>query len=700
MKKTTLVLFVIASTLTMNAQIELSPEEYNELKASGNLPESFSFNIPQPDASKQYIFKPENTGSAKAGGGTDCDCYIEPDASYIELVETDWLPQADDGSVGPLILPFTFDLYSDTYTSLFINTNGNVTFNAAFITFTPVGFPNQLTNMVAPFWADIDLRGAGNGTVKYKITPTAIYINWENVGYYSQHIDKLNTFQLILTDGTDPVIGVGNNASFCYKDMQWTTGDITGSGGFGGSPAVNGANKGDAVDFIQFAAMDHPGVDYDGPFGNADGVDWLDYKSFVLNTAVSGSNIAPIVSGLNICDTLTMCVGEVLDIEVAFLSPEQSQITSGSSSAPTLNNYVEINNTSGINAVITGQITATTADIGFHTVNFTATDDGTPPLTAFIDVVIQVLPAPSAPPVIVGDTAICAGETATLFTGGGFDTYEWSNGLTDTIITVGGGVYTVTGSTGGCFLVSDPFTVTESNPSPVIDGLLFACGSDPTILSTIGPYASYDWSNGSADPSISVGSGTYTVTVTDANGCEGISSAVTVNISPYPNAGATATPPSPSLPGTTVLFTDQSIVSSGSIVTWFWDFGNGVTSGSQNPSIPFVDPGVYTITLTVTTADGCSNTYTFDYIIQPIEVVIPNVFSPNSDSHNEYFHITGLEGYPGSSLTVYNRWGNVVYESTSYKNNWNAKDVSEGTYFYELKVRGSDPMTGAVTILR
>lgn len=685
----------------LNAQTVLTTTEYEANKAAGTLPADYLISSPPPGPLKQYSKKAEDLGSAK-GGGSDCGCYIEPDASYTQI--TNWpLGSAndDDGSFGPLPFPFSFDLYGDLWSELYVNINGNVSFGQAYNTFSAVGFPNLDFVMVAPFWGDVDLGGVGNGTIKYKITPTAIYINWDQVGYYNEYTDKLNTFQLILTDGNDPVIGIGNNAAFCYKDMQWTTGDASqGTNGFGGVPAVVGANKGDGIDFIQFGTFDQPGATYDGPFGNNDGIDWLDYKSFVLSTAVAGSNIAPIVSGLNICDTLTMCVGEVLDLDVTFLSPEQSQITSGSSSAPSLSNYVEISNTSGINAIIIGQVTATTADIGFHTVNFTATDDGTPPLTAFIDVVIQVIPAPSAPPVIAGDTIICTGENTVLSTGGGFDTYEWSNGLTDTIINVGSGVYTVTGSTNGCFLVSDPFTVTESSPSPVIDGILFACGSDPTILSTIGQYSSYEWSTGSTDPSISVGSGTYTVTVTDSNGCAGISTAATVNISPNPVAAATATPPGPSFPSTIIEFIDQSTVSSGSIVTWFWDLGNGVTSGSQNPSVLYDDPGVYTISLTVTTADGCSNTYSFDYIVQPVEVVIPNVFSPNSDSHNEYFHIAGLEGYPGSSLTVYNRWGNVVYESSNYQNNWNAKDVTEGTYFYELKVRGSDPIAGSVTIVR
>lgn len=700
MRKSPILVAVMGLALSLQAQQQLSPEAYNSLKASGELPESFELDASGPKEVSAKV-KPEMGSAAKGGGGSDCGCYIEPDGSYTELIFDGF--ESDDGSFGPLTIPFQFNLYGDLWNTLFININGNISFGTSYSTFTASGFPNPDFVMVAPFWADVDLGGIGNGTLKYKVTPTALYVNWDNVGYYNEHTDKLNTFQLIITDGTDPVIGVGNNAAFCYKDMQWTTGDASsGVNGFGGSPAVVGANKGDGVDFVQFATFDHAGTDYDGPFGNPDGIDWLDYKSFVLNTAVSGSNVAPIVSGLNICDTLTMCVGEVLDLEVTFIAPEQDQITTATSSAPTLSNYVETNNTVGINAIVNGQVTAMAADQGFHTVSFSATDDGTPPLTSFIDVVIHVLPSPSAPPIITpGSMEICAGESVTLSANSGFDTYQWSTGAGTNSINVGAGTYTVTGAIGGCELVSDPVTITENPlPLPVIDGVLFACGDDPTELSTVEEYASYTWSNGATDPTIMVGSGTYSVQVVDDNGCAGGSASVVVNISPDPDANASANPPGPSLPGTLVSFTDLSTIDNGSIVTWFWDFGDGQTASTPNPSNTYIAPGTYNVTLVVATADGCSDTYSFVYIVQPEEVVVPNVFTPNSDGDNESFEILGLEGYPGSDLKVFSRWGNVVYESNNYKNNWRASDVADGTYFYILDLNRGETLTGTVNILR
>ena len=131
-----------------------------------------------------------------------------------------------------MALPFSFDFYGQFYNSVFINTNGNITLVNCLTGFAAAGFPagpggtNGDTVIVAPFWADVDLSAPvpNINKVQFKVTPTALYVNWTDVGYYPEETDLLNTFQLIITDGTDPVVANGANTSFCYKDMQWTTG--------------------------------------------------------------------------------------------------------------------------------------------------------------------------------------------------------------------------------------------------------------------------------------------------------------------------------------------------------------------------------------------------------------------------------------------------------------------------------------------
>ena len=91
--------------------------------------------------------------------------------------------------------------------------------------------------------------------------------------------------------------------------------------------------------------------------------------------------------------------------------------------------------------------------------------------------------------------------------------------------------------------------------------------------------------------------------------------------------------------------------------------------------------------------DDCDNDGTPNYLDMDIcNVSIPEGFSPNGDGINDYFVIDGMEYYPNSTLIIFNRWGDKVYESTNYQNNWNGKnifgvtfggeDLPIGTYFY------------------
>ena len=82
---------------------------------------------------------------------------------------------------------------------------------------------------------------------------------------------------------------------------------------------------------------------------------------------------------------------------------------------------------------------------------------------------------------------------------------------------------------------------------------------------------------------------------------------------------------------------------------------------------------------------------------------IPNVFTPNNDGRNDTFIIPNLSFYPDNELTIFNRWGNVVYRKKDYQSEWTAPGLNEGTYFYILKVNSnnkSDIYKGYITLLR
>ncbi len=86
----------------------------------------------------------------------------------------------------------------------------------------------------------------------------------------------------------------------------------------------------------------------------------------------------------------------------------------------------------------------------------------------------------------------------------------------------------------------------------------------------------------------------------------------------------------------------------------------------------------------ITDENGLMDFATVRITVRQAELLIPNAVTPNSDGKNDLFVIQGLENYDSADLTIFNRWGNEVYRSRKYKQNWDAAGVSEGTYYYRL----------------
>ena len=154
----------------------------------------------------------------------------------------------DDGSTGLVSLGFSINYYGKTRSSLYINNNGNVTFDSALFTFTPFDLTTTSREILAPYFGDVDTRGTGSALVTYGTGTVnghaAFGVNWPGVGYFSQSFNKLNIFQLVIIDRSDT--GAGNwDFEFNYNQVQWETGGASGgSNGLGGKSARAGFSLG------------------------------------------------------------------------------------------------------------------------------------------------------------------------------------------------------------------------------------------------------------------------------------------------------------------------------------------------------------------------------------------------------------------------------------------------------------------------
>ncbi|MBV6434145.1 MAG: hypothetical protein IANPNBLG_04390 [Bryobacteraceae bacterium] len=158
------------------------------------------------------------------------------------------IPRNDDGSAPLESLGWTLNFFGRLRTAVFVNNNGNLTFDAPLPTYTPFGLNGVNREIIAPFFADVDTRGPGSNLVTYGRDTInkqkAFAANYVNVGYYASHDDKLNRFQVVLIERPDT--GDGNfDIEFNYERILWETGDASGGvNGFGNVSASAGWSNG------------------------------------------------------------------------------------------------------------------------------------------------------------------------------------------------------------------------------------------------------------------------------------------------------------------------------------------------------------------------------------------------------------------------------------------------------------------------
>ncbi|MBP6639412.1 MAG: gliding motility-associated C-terminal domain-containing protein, partial [Bacteroidia bacterium] len=92
-------------------------------------------------------------------------------------------------------------------------------------------------------------------------------------------------------------------------------------------------------------------------------------------------------------------------------------------------------------------------------------------------------------------------------------------------------------------------------------------------------------------------------------------------------------------------------------------------------------------------------------VLPPVDIIVPNGFSPNGDGANDFLVIDAVQLYPDNTFQVFTRWGTTVFEANGYNNEWDGtykgNAVPDGTYFYRLDPGdGSDVITGFVLLYR
>jgi trimeric autotransporter adhesin len=333
------------------------------------------------------------------------------------------------------------------------------------------------------------------------------------------------------------------------------------------------------------------------------------------------------------------------------------------------------------------------------------------------------------------DTTICAGDTAVLHAlaqgGDGNYTYHLNStpnpvSLPLVIQPVATATYQIFVTDGCTTPAADASVTVVVSPKPTIQFTVdepSGCDMHSAMFTDMSTPAGQEWFWTFGDPDSPAdtaytnpaahtfsGPGIYDIylQVTTAQGC--VNDTIVpqmIEVFEVPTALFTPDPTTASLIWATIEFNDQS---TGDIVSWEYTFGDGETSDLQHPTHMYQDTGYYSVTLTVTTADGCEAQTRGNVRITPDHMFyIPNSFTPNGDGRNDAFRPYG-EGlvWDTFEMRIFNRWGQQVFWSKNIENAWdgtfNGTQAENGVYVYRITIQDVNgrelPFSGKVQLLR
>lgn len=282
-----------------------------------------------------------------------------------------------------------------------------------------------------------------------------------------------------------------------------------------------------------------------------------------------------------------------------------------------------------------------------------------------------------SPTVNIGnDTTVCPGELVALNADNPGAQFIWSNdSTTQTIQTNTSGLVWVAVSNGSCAAL-DSIVISLFNPYEVdVAEYTVVCPGNTTIVSLNAPTVNFNWSTGATTSSIEIASaGSYSVTAVDQNGC---SSRDTFEV-------AFAIPDAFDMQADVDVPCEQTSVeltAAAGFTQYTW------STGDTFPVYTALQSGTYYAT--VVDENGCSySDSTRVYFHTCTIVAIPNAFSPNGDGLNDFFKALLNNAPIRYKLTVFNRWGEMVFESADFSHGWDGtwrnKPCDIGTYAWKL----------------
>jgi gliding motility-associated-like protein len=313
---------------------------------------------------------------------------------------------------------------------------------------------------------------------------------------------------------------------------------------------------------------------------------------------------------------------------------------------------------------------------------------------------------------VTGSTAFCDGETVAL-TSVFNSNNQW---YLDGSIIPGANQQSYTASASGSYhvehtpasgpvIISNPVQVTVyQRPGAALVVNDTVCKNEQANLS-VSPqqgtsFVWYDAASGGTvlgnglsltTPSLT-SSSTYYVESTNSNGCTGVQrTAAEAVVYATPLALIENTTPTVIGGAYEIYF---SVQSNQNISSWYWDFGDPSspdnTSTAPDPYHSYAMPGDYTITLEVTTENGCTEVFTKTLSVTlPNNLFIPTGFTPNNDGNNDLFRVRG-HNILFSDISIYNQWGQRIWHSPKEMTGWdgvaNGQKVPMGSYAYVIEV--------------